>query len=141
MTAFSRLASVLLSAACAASTDAGGARNYELTAEISMPHLEDNLRYAITHETRCLSRTELLTVFPILEHPSLSGCTLHPDSESPDTILYRLSCHPDHRTTGEARWQTGPGAWRGTLRIRLGGKNMTFSQSITAVPLGQCRAR
>jgi hypothetical protein len=111
-----------------------------LTTEISMPHLEDNLRYSITHETRCLTRAQLLTVFPILEHPSLSGCSLHPRAETRDTITYDLVCHPDHGTTGAAHWQAGSGDLRGTLRVRLGGKNMTFYQRVTAVPLARCQS-
>lgn len=139
MTWLLRLASVLLSVVCAASVDAGSATwNYRLTSETRMPHLEDNLRYAITHETRCLTRAELLTAFPVLNHPSLSGCTLGAAREERDAIVSDLTCHPDHGTTGHARWESRPSDLRGTLRIRLGGKNMTFSQHITAVPLGEC---
>jgi hypothetical protein len=115
-----------------------------------MPHLEENLRYAITHETRCLTRAELLTAFPVLNHPSMRGCTLGAPRESGEgressrlretreTLVSDLACHPDHGTKGEARWETRATELRGTLRVRLGGKNMTFSQYITAVPLGAC---
>ena len=117
-----------------------------LTAEISMPHLEDNLRYSITRETRCLTRAELLTIFPILQHPSLSGCSLHAgteadtSTEAEDALIYDLACHPDHGTTGQARWEARSSDLQGILRVRLGGKNMTFSQRVTAVPLGQCNS-
>jgi hypothetical protein len=108
--------------------------NYMLTTEVSMPHLEDNLRYAITHETRCLTRDELLTAFSVLQHPSLSGCALRPSGET----TYDLVCRPGSGTTGEAHWDVEPGHLYGTLHVRLGGKNMTFSQRITAVPLARC---
>jgi hypothetical protein len=114
--------------------------SYMLTSETGMPHLEDNLRYAITHETRCLTREELFAVFPVLKHPSLNGCSLHPAEKTQDTITYDLSCQPDHGTTGQARWQVGPKDLQGTLRIRLGGKNMTFYQRITATPIAECHA-
>ena len=131
-----RLASVLLSVVCAASVDTDDVTwNYRLTTETTMPHLEDNLRYAITHETRCLTRKELLKAFAVLNHPSMKGCTLGAPREERDAIVSDLTCHPDHGTTGEARWTD----LHGTLRVRLGGKNMTFYQRITAAPLGECR--
>jgi hypothetical protein len=135
-----RFATLLTGIACGVQPPPDAAAfNYRLTTEISMPHLEENLRYATTHETRCLTRTELLTAFSALDHPSLRGCSLHPARETEDTIIYDLACHPDHGTTGEAYWQIGTRDLRGTLRVRLGGKNMTFYQRITAVPLAQCR--
>ncbi|MBA3625751.1 MAG: hypothetical protein H0W48_15165, partial [Methylibium sp.] len=39
---------------------------------------------------------------------------------------------------GEARWQFEPNGITGTLNVRLGGKNMTFFQRITAKPIGEC---
>jgi len=49
---------------------------YRLTVETGMPHLEENLRYATVDETRCLTRADLATVFPILKHPALADCVL-----------------------------------------------------------------
>lgn len=109
--------------------------SYMLTTEISMPHLEENLRYAITHETRCLTRDELLTSFSVLNHPSLNGCSLRPSGET----TYDLVCRTDSGTTGEARWEVESSRLQGTLHVRLGGKNMTFSQTITAIPVARCR--
>src|SRR5579864_8899033 len=39
---------------------------YDLTIETSMPHLEENLRYTITREQRCMRHEELAGVFPVL---------------------------------------------------------------------------
>jgi len=44
---------------------------YEITVQIVMPHLEENLRHATTRERRCLRSYELPPVFPVLHHPSL----------------------------------------------------------------------
>jgi hypothetical protein len=103
---------------------------YQLTIETSMPHLEENLRYAVTREERCLSQDELLRAFPILEHPSLEGCRLNENV---------LVCEgKTQQTTGYAQWRFEEKRISGTLSIQLGGKNMTFSQRITAIPLGAC---
>ena len=103
---------------------------YQLTIETSMPHLEENLRYAVTREERCLSRDELLQAFPILEHPSLKGCRLDENV---------LVCEgKSQQTTGYAQWRFEEKRISGTLSVQLGGKNMTFTQRITAIPLGAC---
>lgn len=114
---------------------------YEITTEIGMPHLEDNLRYTITHERRCLSRDQLHRLFPILQHPALAGCYLGaPAASSAHEVSYPLLCEGRHGTTGAARWQAGYPRLTGTLDVKLGGKNMTFFQRVTAIALGGCEA-
>lgn len=103
-----------------------------------MPHLEENLRYATTHEKRCLNHHELSSAFPILNHESLKGCKLDNGYRLEDAVSYLLVCEGGHGTTGAARWYLGADQIRGTLNVKLGGKNMTFSQHITAKPLGEC---
>ncbi|MGH8751231.1 MAG: hypothetical protein ACREUV_05960, partial [Burkholderiales bacterium] len=77
---------------------------YEVTTEIAMPHLEENLRYTTTREKRCLSHQELSTAFPILNHESLKGCRLDNESRLENTVSYLLVCEGGHGTTGTALW-------------------------------------
>ncbi|QAZ39490.1 hypothetical protein C1M51_08625 [Methylibium sp. Pch-M] len=110
-------------------------RLYEVSTETGMPHLEENLRYAVRSEQRCLAADDLSTVFWMLQDVSLQDCTL--DKLSDDA--YRLRCSGGHGTTGDARWQFGTdGALVGRMNVRLGGKNMTFFQRVTATPVGPC---
>jgi hypothetical protein len=111
---------------------------YEITAETGMPNLEENLRYAVTREERCLTESELLTSFPVLSHPSLAGCRLGDEHRENDVVTLNLSC--GNGTSGAARWRMGSSVFHGTLSVRLGGKNMTFFQRLTAKRLRQCRA-
>jgi hypothetical protein len=113
-------------------------RLYEVTTETMMPHLEDNLRYATTHENRCLSEQELFDAFPVLDHASLKGCRLEADERRAEAASYRLVCAGGHGTTGNAEWRIEAQRITGTLHVKLGGKNMTFYQRTTAVPLGEC---
>lgn len=103
-----------------------------------MPHLEENLRYATRVERRCTDLQELMTSFWMLGHVSLQDCELVEASEDPEGALFQLKCSGGHGTTGSARWQFSPSGASGTLQVRLGGKNMTFYQRITAKPLGKC---
>jgi hypothetical protein len=113
-------------------------RFFELTIETGMPHLEENLRYTITRQQRCLSDQQLSSAFPILSQESLKGCKLGNESRHHDAILYVLLCEGRHGATGTAQWRLGEDLIRGILNVKLGGKNMTFYQRITAKPLGEC---
>lgn len=114
-------------------------RLYEVTTETGMPHLEENLRYATRVERRCMDPRELTTAFWMLRDVSLEDCQLVKLTEEPDGIsLYELQCYGGHGTTGRAQWQFSPITISGTLVVRLGGKNMTFYQRITAQPIGKC---
>jgi hypothetical protein len=67
------VAASLLCTVAWASGEAVEPGTYEIIAEIAMPHLEENLRYATTRERRCLRGHELSSVFPILHHQSLEA--------------------------------------------------------------------
>ena len=114
------------------------ARLYDVTTETGMPHLEDNLRYSITHEKRCLGPRDFARAFPVLEHPSLRGCHLEPAAQSSEAAEFRLVCEGNHGTTGQAVWQLGERQLTGTLYVKLGGKNMTFYQRLAAIAVGDC---
>ena len=115
---------------------------YQITTETGMPHLEENLRYSTTHEKRCVAGNEsLATAFPVLQHASLKDCHLELEKVAAGEASYQLMCEGGHGTTGQATWELGAQRMIGTLHVKLGGKNMTFYQRITAVPVGQCSAR
>jgi hypothetical protein len=115
------------------------AKLYEVTTETGMPHLEENLRYTTKTEKLCLTHQSLSAAFPILGHPALKGCRLQDEIRQADTVSYSLACEGAHGTTGDAIWHIGEHRIRGTLNIKLGGKNMTFYQRVTVLPLGPCQ--
>ncbi len=114
------------------------ARLYEVITETGMPHLEENLRYATTRENRCLTGEELASAFPILKSASLADCKLRREGPHGSGVSYLLVCDGGHGMTGSASWRVGEPLIVGTLNVKLGGKNMTFYQRVTAKPLGQC---
>jgi hypothetical protein len=114
------------------------ARLYEIITETGMPHLEENLRYAVTREQRCLADRDLASAVPILRDASLADCKLQHESRRDDTISYLLVCEGGHGTTGSATWRVGEHLTRGTLNVKLGGKNMTFYQRVTAKAVSEC---
>jgi hypothetical protein len=127
-----------LTASCVHASDTAPAHLYDVTTETGMPHLEENLRYAVTREEQCLAREDLASAFPILRHPSLVGCALREESDRDDTISYVLICEGARGTTGSATWQIGKHVIRGTLNLKLGGKNMTVFQRVTGTLVREC---
>jgi len=111
---------------------------YELTTVTAMPHLEENLRYTRTSERRCLTPQALFEAFAVLTGEAFRGCRLEPLSTGQDTVFLRLACAGDGGTTGKATWTLRGRQYRGTLEVRLGAKNMTFFQRVTATPAGDC---
>jgi hypothetical protein len=109
-------------------------RRYELTTETGMPHLEESLRYAVRREMRCLDPHDLSAVFWMLDDVSLQDCRLVKAAQARDSAHYDLLCTGGHGTSGVARWDIEPRQLRGTLDVKLGGKNMTFYQRVVATP-------
>jgi hypothetical protein len=128
---------MLFSVACAVSY-AGEPGVYEITARTVMPNLEENLRYATTLEQRCLQLDDLASLFPILRHPSLEGCHLDDERRRGSSIRYRLICASPQVASGAARLDAAGERIAGILEVKMGGKNMTFSQRIEAVRQRDC---
>jgi hypothetical protein len=132
--AVSGLSLVCCGASGAAPAQDSSARQYDVVTETDMPHLEENLRYAIRRERQCLDRNDLSNAFWMLGHVSLQDCKLVKSGQDAGSATYQLQCDGGHGTTGEAQWLFEADRITGTLRVRLGGKNMTFYQRMTATP-------
>jgi len=111
---------------------------YEIVIETGMPNLEENLRYATTKSTQCFNDSELAHSFSALRHDALRGCELEREGHLSDGSSYALTCKGSTETHGSATWSVTPERKVGTLRVKLGGKNMTFFQRVSARVLGAC---
>ena len=132
------LISSLLIHSSAGAAEALPPQLYEVITETAMPHLEENLRYATTREQHCLKQNELWSAFPMLNYAALKDCRLDHEGRQEDEVSYSLVCKGGHGTTGHATWWHGRERSIGTLSVKLGGKNMTFYQRVTARVLGAC---
>jgi Protein of unknown function (DUF3617) len=128
----------LASAGSAAATGATSARLFEIRIETFMPNLEENLRYTGTQETRCIGQNDLPKLFPMLSHVSLNSCRLQNEQRYGETVSYELLCAEGVETTGDAQFAIAPEKISGMLRVRMGGKNMTFTQRLSGRALGDC---
>jgi len=112
--------------------------SYDIAAETLLPHLEENMRYATTRERHCLGTQDATTLFPILRHEALAGCTLSNGQTTGQHHEYTIACSNPATATGTARLTVNPAAIRGVVEIKLGGKNMTLSQRINGTRTGGC---
>jgi len=67
----------------------------------------------------------------LLSTTVLAGLAWGAESFSPG--LYDVTTE-----TGSAAWELGEHRITGTLHVKLGGKNMTFHQRLTAIARGEC---
>lgn len=112
------------------------AGNYDIAAQMVMPHM-DEMRRIVTREQRCVG-SDPVALFPVLRQPALGGCSLGYGVRDSDSFRYVLVCETARVATGTARLSNAGDRIVGTLEVKMGGKNMTFSQHVEAVPAGGC---
>jgi hypothetical protein len=96
------------------------------------------MRRIVTHEQYCLRDSDPGGLFPVMRQPALRGCTLDRGEQTPDSFEYVLVCETALGATGHARFKHDRGRVIGTIDVKMGGKNMTFSQRIEARASGGC---
>ena len=125
-------------ASCFAATLSVEPGLYDVTAQTVLPHLEENLRYATTRTRLCLDTQEASALFPLLRHQAFAGCSLVHESSSEAQADFELRCDNPQAATGVAHFSLDTGGFQAVLFVKMGGKNMTLSQRLTAPRLGAC---
>ncbi len=109
-----------------------------------MPHL-DEMRRQVAHHTRCVQDDAPDGLFPVLDQHALRGCRLG----YPKTLAagqgerheYVLVCASARVASGTAGIDTSGDTLVGLLTVKIGGKNMTFSQRVEARRGAPCTPR
>lgn len=110
---------------------------YKLVTRMMMPHLEE-MRRIVKRHNQCLEGGDPAELFPVLRQPALRGCFLGYAVERAGRTDYVLQCESARVATGTAQLVRTNARIDGVLEVKMGGKNMTFSQHSTAVRLGAC---
>ena len=111
---------------------------YEVSVETSLPNLEENLRYTNTHYRQCIGTQDVTTLFPILHLETFTGCILEDEQALGNQVGFTLNCQNTEAATGTAHINVHTDSIYGVLNIKMGGKNMTFTQRIKGNRLGIC---
>ena len=110
---------------------------YDLAEQMVMPHM-DEMRRIVTHSQRCLMTAAPDAIFPVLEQPALGGCVLGYPKLSAERNDYVLVCESARVASGTATLVSHADLMVGLLTVKMGGKNMTFSQRVEARRIGPC---
>ena len=113
---------------------------YDIAAQTVMPHLEEMRRNTV-HHSRCLHNDKLTSIFPVTDQRALMGCDLRYANQVGDVFYYSLNCQDARVATGTAELQMTRERIVGTLEVKMGGKNMTFSQFVKATWKEDCQRR
>lgn len=124
-------------AAAAGARDAYHAGRYHIESQMLLPHLEE-MRRISEHQSLCVGAAEALGFFPVALQPALRGCALVARPETDAALDYVLVCKSVNGASGYARLAVDGDNVKGVLEAKMGGKNMTFSQHVTAQREGDC---
>jgi hypothetical protein len=111
--------------------------SYTVTSQMIMPHLEE-MRRISNQQTRCLNTPGPFGLFPVMDQPALHGCSFGYERADGDAFSYLLVCQTARVATGSATLRQTSHGVTGAVDIKMGGKNMTFSQKIAATRVGEC---
>lgn len=113
------------------------AGQYALESQMILPHL-DEMRRLSRHRTVCIEGQDADKFFPVFLQPAFIGCELRAEAGEAAVQHYVLLCDAVNGASGHAHLKQCAGGLRGELKAKMGGKNMTFSQFVTAIYSGPC---
>ena len=107
---------------------------YRVVSQTLLPHLEE-MRRLHERSERCIDAARPARLFPVMDQPGLRACVLAVTA-APER--FRLACDGNNGASGTAWLRRDGNAIRATLDAKMGGKNMTFTQEVTATRIGDC---
>lgn len=111
---------------------------YQVEVRISLPNVQDVAAPIVT--TRCVGAADLKSgqAFFVLSDNPLKNCDLLDYQATPDTALYRIVCPGPNMGSAVALFETTGAAYRGSVKMNMGGKNMTMSETQVGKRIGDC---
>jgi len=89
---------------------------------------------------RCLTGEEIESgqAFFVRSENPLRACALVDHTATGTSVRYRIRCLGPNAASAEAEFETAAAGYRGVIRMQMGGKNMTMSETHAAVRIGEC---
>jgi hypothetical protein len=112
---------------------------YEVEVRISLPNVQDAAAPIVL--TRCMSATDLESgrAFFVLSDNPLRNCAQVDYKAAADIATYRIECPGPNRGSALAAFRITGIRYRGNIRMNMGGKNMTMSETQVGRRIGDCR--
>jgi hypothetical protein len=111
---------------------------YQIEVRISLPNVQDTATPIVL--ARCVRPVDLKSgqAFFVLSDNPLKNCDLMDYRTTSDTAIYRIACAGPNRGSAVAVFDTTSTAYRGTIKMNMGGKNMTMSETQIGKRIGDC---
>jgi uncharacterized protein DUF3617 len=112
---------------------------YQVEVRIGLPNVQDTATPMIV--TRCLSAGDLDSgqAFFVLSDNPLKSCELLDYHLTSDAATYRIVCRGPNMGSAVATFETSNIAYRGIIKMNMGGKNMTMSETQLGKRVGDCQ--
>ena len=113
---------------------------YQVEVRISLPNVQDVAAPLVVN--RCVVRADLESgqAFFVLSDNPLKTCDLVDYETTADTAIYRIVCPGPNRGSAVGVFETSTTAYRGTIKMNMGGKNMTMSEVQVGKRIGKCES-
>jgi len=111
---------------------------YEVEVRISLPNVQDVARPLLV--TRCITPDDADSgrAFFVLSDNPLKRCNLVDFEAASGKASYRIECPGPNRGHAIASFELGKTAYRGTINMNMGGKNMTMAEVQAGKRAGDC---
>ena len=112
---------------------------YEVAVKLELPHLENTT--AKRTATICVSdadRNGSRGLAVLSENNPLARCPVSNVSESGDSLTFDIACEGGNAAVGSAKYVLGAESFEGRIAMKMGGKNMTMSETQVGRRIGEC---
>jgi Protein of unknown function (DUF3617) len=130
--------SVSAGGAAVAADSLPAAGQYEIEVRIGLPNVQDVV--APLTLIRCVTREDFETgrVFAVLSDNPLKHCERLDYLVDNGTITFRVACPGPNRASAVAIFRTNNNGYRGSIKMNMGGKNMTMTETHIGRRIGSC---
>jgi len=111
---------------------------YQIEVRIALPNVQDAAAPVVL--TRCVSPADLKSrrAFFIRSDNPLRNCDLLDYQVTGGTASYRIACPGPNKGSAVAVFETTAITYRGGIKMNMGGKNMTMSETQAGERIGDC---
>jgi hypothetical protein len=111
---------------------------YQVEVRISLPNVQDVAAPVVVN--RCIRPADLVSgrAFFVLSDNPLRACDLVDYEATADTAIYRIACPGPNRGSAVGTFETTSNTYRGTIKMNMGGKNMTMSEAQVGRRMREC---
>ena len=111
---------------------------YQIEVRIALPNVQDVAAPMVLN--RCVSAGDLKSgqAFFVRSDNPLRNCDLLDYQITGSTASYRIACLGPNRGRAVAVFETTATAYRGSIKMNMGGKNMTMSETQIGKRIGNC---